>query len=193
MCILANRINNVWCCTVLSSLYSNWWKEGLCCFGCLFKLQEFWSATPDSVWCLRLSGYFWTLQVDTFVLNAHLEHQLFLYWFALAFCFKLIRGTVIDHFVSFLTRKDSNLTDKTTSSPVQFTSVLFVHEWLLSLKAPHHTVPSGMATISNDIFTVSCTARSWWWPCCDMWAYISGIQPTDDSLVPILCSGGESA
>lgn len=79
---------------MLSSLYSNRWKEGLCFFGCSsFKSSD----VVSSMWCPRLSGYFWTLQVDIFVLSAHLEHQLLLYWFiALAFLFKLIRGKLRD-------------------------------------------------------------------------------------------------
>lgn len=150
----------------------NHWKEGLCCFGCLFKLPEVWWATPDSVWCLRLSSYFWTLQIDIFVLTAHLEHQLLLCWFtALAFIFQLIRGTLRD-IVLFPFWPEDILTLLTRELPVQCLQVWCLCMSELSLKAPQYTVPSGVATTTDDIFTVSCPARSWWWLCCDMWIYI---------------------
>lgn len=163
-------------------------------FACLFKLQELWLATPDSLWCLRLSGYFWTLQVHIFISTAHLEHQLLFCWFtALAFVFELIRGKMRYCFVSFLTtRRDSNLTDK-TQLPVWCLQVWYQ---CVSDRYPWkhlNTIPSGVAMTGDDIFTVACPAVHWWWPCCDVWAYIAGIQPTDDHLSPIPCSGGESA
>lgn len=115
--------------------------------------------------------------------TAHLEHQLLFYWFtALAFIFELIRGKMRYCFVSFLTtRRDSNLIDK-TQLPVRCLQV-----WYLCISDSYpwkhlNTVPSGVALTGDDIFTVSCPAKCWWGLCCDVWACISGIQPTDDSL-----------